>query len=470
MTAHKHLKQLIRARMEKTGERYAAARRQVIGSRETAQPHPHAASHFAGNVPATTALRILLTHAGVRAPHTGAPFTEAMVFGIAGGIGIGVISFYYEKEDFASFYIAGGIGIGVTSFYYEKEDFASFFIAGRHQWQDDLVYLTGALAALAIEPAVHESSGSKTAGRQLAEAVAGDRPCIAWVDMASLPHRGMPDAFKGISYHVITVYAVELEKGTALIGDLTDHPITVSLADLEAARARIKKQRFRLLSIEPGGSPRQNLRALVEDGLRRCHHGLLHPTLPSMRNNARLEALKTWAERLASSADPQGWERVFRPGANLWRGLNFVYVFIESYGTGGGLYRPLFADFLEEAAAAVPWPALNEFAGRYHELGRRWSELADAALPDSVPAFRKAKELRGRIEELLHDGGPAEEARQTWQKLGELEREAAASFPLSAEGCKDLLADLKPRVQSLYEGEAAALKDLHKLVNGGGRT
>ena len=79
----------------------------MIRSPETAQPHRHAASHFAGNVPATAALRILLTHAGVRAPHTGAPFTEAMVFGIAGGIGIGVVSFYYEKEDFASFFIGG---------------------------------------------------------------------------------------------------------------------------------------------------------------------------------------------------------------------------------------------------------------------------------------------------------------------------------------------------------------------------
>jgi len=29
MTAHKHLKQRIRARMEKTGESYAAARRQI---------------------------------------------------------------------------------------------------------------------------------------------------------------------------------------------------------------------------------------------------------------------------------------------------------------------------------------------------------------------------------------------------------------------------------------------------------
>ncbi len=64
MTAHKHFKQLIRARMEKTGERYSAARRFVIVKSD--QPHTDPATrwHFAGNIPATTALRTLLANAG----------------------------------------------------------------------------------------------------------------------------------------------------------------------------------------------------------------------------------------------------------------------------------------------------------------------------------------------------------------------------------------------------------------------
>jgi hypothetical protein len=39
------------------------------------------------------------------------------------------------------FGIAGGIGAGVFSFVYDKEDFASFFVAGRHNWQDGVAYL-----------------------------------------------------------------------------------------------------------------------------------------------------------------------------------------------------------------------------------------------------------------------------------------------------------------------------------------
>src|SRR5258706_10312420 len=107
MTAHKHFKQLIRARMEKTGERYSAARRFVIEKADPVAADPATRWLFAGIVPATPALRTMLAHAGVRAPHTGEPFSEAMLFGIAGGIGVGVFAFHYQKPDIATFYISG---------------------------------------------------------------------------------------------------------------------------------------------------------------------------------------------------------------------------------------------------------------------------------------------------------------------------------------------------------------------------
>src|SRR5207248_3071827 len=127
MTTLKHLKQRVRARMQKTGETYATARRLVLRlvAPPPAEGDPAARWHFGGNVPATTALRVLLAHAGVRAPHTGKPFSEAMLFGLAGGIGIGCCAFHYQKENFSS-----------------------FFLAGRHLWVDDLAYLRGILGRL----------------------------------------------------------------------------------------------------------------------------------------------------------------------------------------------------------------------------------------------------------------------------------------------------------------------------------
>lgn len=432
MTAQKHLKQLIRARMRKTGERYATARRHLLGNFQNNNSDPTTRWHFPGNVPATTALRILLTHHGVRAPHTGEPFTEAMLFGLSGGVGIGVFSFYYQKEDHAS-----------------------FFLAGRHQWHDDAVYLNEALQRFGFKPVIQETAGAKAAEQQLRSALDGG-PCIIWVDMAELPHRAMPKEFSGGGYHIVVAYRIN-EDDTALIGDLTDAPISISMADLAQSRARIKKQKHRLLSLSSiPSNPNLGLKALVKAGLRRCNEVLQHPTLPGMKSNGKLEALKTWAQRMHGGKDKESWEMVFKPGANLWRGLTWIYDCIENYGTGGGLCRPMFAEFLQEAGAALKDSRLTALSGQYAALGQQWSELAEAALPDDVPLMRSAKELLTKRRELLHDGAAVEDVRAVWLELGEMAKRASQQFPISAADSAELRAQLKQRVLALYEGEVAA--------------
>jgi hypothetical protein len=440
MTAQKHLKQRIRARMAKTGERYAAARRYIL---RTAVPTPHDSSarwHMPGNVAATTALRVLLAHAGVRAPHTGEPFSEAMLFGIAGGIGIGVFSFYYQREDIATFYVAG-----------------------RHQWHDDLAYLRDALAGFAIEPVVMETGGASTAARQLTELLDQHGPCIAWVDMAKLHHRALPSDWSGSAYHIITVYSINPAAGTALIGDLADQPIVITLDDLARARARIVKQRHRLLTLAPA-DPQIDLAELVRRGLQRCYQGLIEPSLTQAPNNARLAVLRTWAERMYGSQEKDRWERIFQPGANLWRGLNAIHGYIEHYGTGGGLCRPLFADFLTEAAAVLQAPALAALGQQYAALGRSWSELADAALPDHVAAMRATKQLHVRRTELLHSGDATAELQAIEHEITSLAQAAGEHFPLPEAGCTALRAQLAQRIHALHDAEVAAHAALGQAI------
>lgn len=436
MTANAHLKERVRARMAKTGERYAAARRQVVRQVDHPQTTLPPQPHRPGSIPATTALAILLAHRGVTAPHTDQPFSEAMLFGLAGGIGLGIFSFFYEKEDHAT-----------------------FFLAGRHQWHDDLAYLNDLIERLSLASIVREATGAQTATRQLVDLVAEHGPCIAWVDMATLPHRAMPASWSGGGYHVIMIYQIDPAANSAVIGDLTDLPITVPLDELTRARGRIVKQRYRLLALPAAArSTRMRQPALVDlvrAGLQACHTHLLQPTVPSPAN-ARLTALQTWAERLDSTKARESWERVFRPGANLWRGLQSIHTFIEHYGTGGGLCRPVFAEFLTEASTALNHPPLLDLAGRYTALGEAWSALADAALPDDLPLLAETKRLLVQRAELYHSGGPTSEISAVWQRLGELEDQASQEFPLSEADCRALRMALKERVLALFEGETAA--------------
>jgi hypothetical protein len=436
MTQHKHLKQLVRARMQKTGESYAAARRQVVQQIAPAPVQPEGPHHFPGIVPAAAGLRVLFTHAGIVAPHTGQPLSEAMVFGIAGGIGAGVFAFHYEKEDFSS-----------------------FFIAGRHLWQDEIAYTKSACERVGLVPVIQESSGAKSAEKQLLAALDAG-PVLAWVDMAHLPHRALPKVYSGMVYHLVTVYDADPEGGTARIGDLADDPIEIPLAALAEARGRIKSQKHRLLQVRGPAQP-LDLARVVNDGLHACHQAL---TSPKMKNFS-LEAFKIWAERIHGSSGKESWDQMFPPGAHLWRGLTSIYEYIELNGTGGGLMRPLYAEFLAEAAEALGDSSLREHGKRYAELGRGWSALADAALPSGIPLFRKAKEaFTNRSEITLSGSDASEEMGNAWTCLGELGKEARECFPLTSAQAGELRQDLRARIERLYEGEKAALRALEAAV------
>jgi hypothetical protein len=440
MTARKHFKKLVRARMQKTGESYASARRQILGQTLPDKQANNIPWHFPGSVPGATALRVLLTHAGIHDPDTNEPFSEAMVFGIAGGIGIGVFSFFYEKEGWAN-----------------------FFIAGRHLWHDHKAYLTQACARFGIKPVIRETAGPKSAESDLRKTLQEHGACVAWVDAASLPHRALPGFMSGGGYHIVTVYGFDDDAGAALIGDLADDPISVPLADLTTARGRIKKDKHRLLSVPAAQAPK-DLAMQVREGLRACYEGLAGAGgVKSAAKNFSLEALRTWADRLHGSKDNERWERVFERGPRLWQGLQGVYDYIEHYG-GGGLSRPLFAEFLAEAADRCKDERLKSLATRYAELGQAWSELASAALPDDITELSEAKKLLEQKAELTNSGGSPDEIRAAWARLGELRRQICENFPLTEADCARLRAGLQTRVRALYEGEVAARKELGEAI------
>lgn len=447
MTRQKHLKDRIRARMSKTGERYTVARRHVLAKAAPPAVTGPAGFHLPGNVPATTALRVLLKAANVR-PDGVDGISEAMLFGIAGGVGAGVFAFRYEKEDFSS-----------------------FFVAGRHLWQDDLAYLQSACQRLGVSVEVKESGGKKAADKQLREALAEGSPVVAWVDRAGLPRYVMPESAAGGLYHVVTVYKIDDAASEAVIGDLADDPERIPLDVFAASRARIKKQKNRILRVTEAGKP-FDLQAAVVTGVAACHDTLVGrgavkpPGGKAMASNFTLDAFKTWGDRLHGSSDKQSWEKMFRPGVNLWRGLTSIYSFIP-YGTGGGLSRPLYAEFFREAAPLLKSPLLDKLAERYEKLGVAWDELAEAVLPEDVDLFHRFGELAVERTELTLSGGAEAMSRlqEIAGELSELEASAAADFPLTADECDGLLADLQSRVLELHGDEVAAHELLDAFVS-----
>jgi hypothetical protein len=85
MTKQKHLKARVRARMSKTGESYASARRNVVLQTPTTQPSSDRYRLCGGIHPDTAAVANALANHGVVGTHSGRPLSEAMILGIGGG-------------------------------------------------------------------------------------------------------------------------------------------------------------------------------------------------------------------------------------------------------------------------------------------------------------------------------------------------------------------------------------------------
>ena len=101
MTEQKKLKSMVRERAARTGESYTTARRQVVakGRPSSTMPNgvvPDYPGFGGGQHHASAMLAHLLAQAGVRAPHTGEPYSEAMLAGLAGGIGFMYAVFEYK--------------------------------------------------------------------------------------------------------------------------------------------------------------------------------------------------------------------------------------------------------------------------------------------------------------------------------------------------------------------------------------
>lgn len=436
MTLHKHLKTRVRTRMQRTGESYTTARRIVLSGRAQ---HDVTSADVAGLIPETATLRVLLAAAGAVAPHTDRPWSEAMLLGLTDGIGISVFSFRYDADDVSTLFVGA-----------RRPDTADAMVAG--------------LERLAFDHTVGETAGAGAAARRLRDDLTAHGPVAAWVDAAALGTRGMPASWAGGSYHVLAVLDLDDDAGTARLADLADAAVVVDQVTLAAARARIRKQRHRVLAVTGTRGVQPDLTAMVRDAVGACHAKLS----ASRTRGFRIDALDDLATRMAGGGGRDSWAHVFPRGQQLWTALTSLHLFIEHHGTGGGLSRPLYARFLHEAAVATGDDLLAAAGTRYDELGRSWTELACAALPDDVDLLAQVRALHDERAARYAERGAdaADELAALWRRADELGTQAARSFPLDADGAASLCAELARRTRALADAERDAAALLARMAAG----
>jgi hypothetical protein len=399
-------------------------------------------AHFGGRHGESASIRNLLAYAGVRDPHRGEPLTEAACFGIAGGIGAGY-SFCPSLPRY-------GTGSGVS-------------VVGRHR-----IYATGAawyrgfFDRIGAKVRITETAAEGKAYRNLLAELDAGRPTVVWCGRSALPFLGKPMDSANCFMHSFVVFGVDETKEIAYGADRAAGPVTLGLEELAEARRAVCSHRNRTLTLDPPPRlTRSTVKSAMLAGLQACADELLRGKMKTFS----LPGLEIWARMIANASNKDGWLEVFREHL-MFAALRDVFDSIETVGTGGGLYRPMFAEFLEEAAAVTGRKALGELAETYRELGGQWSALADAAMPDSTPAFKKTKTLLRKRNRLYETKG--EKARrqidEASRQLQRIEAGADRTFPLGPDETRELLEGLRGQILALHEAETAAARRLDKAV------
>jgi hypothetical protein len=390
-----------------------------------------------GEHPETATIKNVLAALGVNAPHTGKPFTEAMLFGVAGGLGIGYILWEFKKH--AS---------------------AILVMAFQNKWNYPVKFTANLCNRLGIEPVFKETGGTAAAEKHFKEALDHGIPAIAWVDQFHLPYMHLPETYNGCMGWIVTAYGLDEAENKVLIDDLGKKPLTLSRDEFAKARARIPSYKNRLLLLE---APQAiDLENAIIDGIRDCIG-----YLGAKSDTFALPAIAKWAKLMTDTKNPKSWPVVFKTRNGLYSTLTSIYEGIAHGGSDGDGLRAMYADFLTEASAVVNAPRLKEIAVRYNKIAKMWANLADACLPDSVQPFRETKTLLVKKYELLRTQGDAglKGVARVSKKLNDLASALNKQFPLNGHQINGLFADLQARLYGIHAAEENALAELNDVVN-----
>lgn len=395
----------------------------------------HDYRHFGGRHWETGSVHNYYAYRGVTAPHTGEPYSEALLLGVSGGITVGYFTFAWQGCD------------------------PQCNILTRNTFDP----LDTMLARLGVVQSLEHTAIPGKAVDKLLDALADGSPAIVWADLWSLPYTGLrPDDSMWGAFPIL-VYGYDRETDRVLIADRAGVPLHVTTGELAAARGRIKKDKHRLLTLDRPDSAK--LESAVRLGINDCLKLFLEQPPKGTANNFGLKALQFWAESLTKAKGRLSWAELFPPGPAMYAGLTSAYSFAFLFGKGLGAdaERSTYAAFLEEAAAILGKPALREAAALFRASAGEWQALPQALLPDRVAPLAQARHLLGRRHEaFLTQGNQAlGELQAIDEQLARIRQAMTTDFPLTAAEAvshREQIATQLLRIRDREEAAILALK------------
>lgn len=393
-------------------------------------------TQFEGRYWDTAAIRSALDYQGVKAPHTGQPYSEAMLLGISGGVTIGYFTFHYKGYD------------------------PQVNLLTRNTFDP----MERIFDRLKLPRDVRQSTSPDKGRQNLIKALDEGYAPVASPDMWLLPYNALPYDEGMWGGMPLVIYGYEPEIDEAYIADRSRVGLTVSADDLDKARARIKKERQRLILL--GAPDDAALEDAVRQGIADCAALMTEKPPKGSARNFGLKALGHWADMLQKTSKGS-WAREYASGRPLLAALTTAYTFMgPAFGKTVQAERDVYADFLDEAAQILSAPDLESVAALYRAAGETWLGLHSSLLPDELPLLGDARHAIDRKTALFKESGAEhlDAIIAERDRLEALKTESESDFPLSADVIGDLRAAIRERVLQVHDAEAAAVLALKAAI------
>jgi len=330
----------------------------------------------------------VLVQAGVTNPVTDAPLSQALLAGLAGGIGFMVFTFEYEETTTATL---------VTRAHPEP-------------------YTQNLLARCGAKINERTTGSAQKAVEYMDAALDAGRAVVVRVAINALP---WIDGNEVDEAETIDLVVVGDHENDLLVDDGSGVLNVISPEDLAFARAKRKKEKHWQAWVPSTRSPRAEtlaanaLEAIEETTSRLLGTRELSGIPDHFAKNFGITGMHTFATRLRDTTTKTGWTRMFADPARLAGGMKQLSGFLTDTRFGGeGALRGLYADFLDEASGLPGLSALGEHSADYVQLAQLWDDFAELVDPDidvdeRSAMFERMAQAMDRIAEAEHKAATA---------------------------------------------------------------
>ncbi len=396
-------------------------------------------AQYDGVNPYTGSIRNALEFAGVTAPHTGKPFTEAFLLGISGGITFGYFFFHYEG-------------------YAPQVNLLTRNTFNNYGW-DTITRRLGIVQDL------RQSVKEERAVEHLVETLEQGIAPIVWADVFTLGYEQSELGDEMWAMLPMVVSEFDVDRNRAVFADRSRVAIEVDTALFTRARARIKKDRYRFVTLdlpEPG-----DLQTAVLQGVKDCVSLYYEKPPRGSANNFGFKAYERWRGFLTKDSGKGSWAVDLPDGSSLFAALTtaFKYGLLHWKDDSLSADRYQFAAFLDEAATILKKPEIGKIAVTIRSIGDLWRQLGHALLPDDIPVLREARGLlveghSGFLGKGLLFGDRSREIERRMDELATEAEDALSTGPVTTE----LKREIAARVGHIAQAEYDSMERLKQLV------